>query len=155
MSDYTLSYTGEEVDELLNTVNSNHEIWDTISQVSGDYIVQEGMSGDWTYRKWNNGIVECWMKTVRNTDITYAWGEFYISQYALNSTAYPIEFVDYPIVTASVQGINTDYAVIAVVEGTGDSLTTSPKVYVGRPSGSSVTAFKDYMISVYVIGMWK
>lgn len=57
--------------------------------------------------------------------------------------------------TAGAQGINHDYSVMAVVEGTTTPLTTSPKVYVGRPNGSSVTAFKDYMISVYVVGRWK
>lgn len=25
-----------------------------------DYIVEEGTSGNWTYRKWNSGIVEFW-----------------------------------------------------------------------------------------------
>lgn len=63
--------------------------------------------------------------------------------------------MNYPIVTAGVQGINTDYAVVAVVEGTPASLTTSPKVYVGRPNNSSVTEFRDYMISIYVVGRWK
>lgn len=27
---------------------------------SHDYIVEQGTSGIWTYRKWNSGIVECW-----------------------------------------------------------------------------------------------
>ena len=25
-----------------------------------DYMVEEGTSGIWTYRKWNSGIAECW-----------------------------------------------------------------------------------------------
>lgn len=25
-----------------------------------DYIVEQGTSGNWTYRKWNSGIAECW-----------------------------------------------------------------------------------------------
>lgn len=28
-----------------------------------DYIVEQGTSGIWTYRKWNSGIAECWGKT--------------------------------------------------------------------------------------------
>lgn len=127
---------------------------DSISQTQ-DHIISQGVSGDWSYRKWESGIAECWLKTIRNTDIAYGWGEFNISAYALNSSSYPIEFVDYPIVTAGAQGINHDYSVVAVVEGTKTPLTTSPKVYVGRPNGSSVTAFKDYLISIYVVGRWK
>lgn len=26
----------------------------------GDYVVEQGTSGNWTYRKWNSGIAECW-----------------------------------------------------------------------------------------------
>lgn len=49
MADYTLGYTGAEIDEKLSKV-------DTIA----DYIVETGTSGIWTYRKWNSGIAECW-----------------------------------------------------------------------------------------------
>ena len=28
-----------------------------------DYIVEQGTSGIWTYRKWNSGIAECWGRT--------------------------------------------------------------------------------------------
>lgn len=27
-----------------------------------DYVVEQGTSGIWTYRKWNSGIAECWAK---------------------------------------------------------------------------------------------
>ena len=59
MSDYTLSYTGEEVNGLLNTVNSNHAAWDSISQ-HFDYIINQGTSGIWTFIKYASGIAECW-----------------------------------------------------------------------------------------------
>ena len=154
MSDYTLSYTGEEVNGLLNTVNSNHAAWDSISQTQ-DRIISQGVSGDWSYRKWESGIAECWTKKVVNTDITNAWGQFNLGTNALNSSSYPVEFVDYPIVTAGAQGVNHNYAVISVIESTTNSLTNSPLVYVGRPNNSGVTAFKDYLISIYVVGRWK
>ena len=28
-----------------------------------DYVVEEGTSGEWTYRKWASGIAECWVDT--------------------------------------------------------------------------------------------
>ena len=28
-----------------------------------DYIVEEGTSGGWTYRKWNSGVAEAWRRT--------------------------------------------------------------------------------------------
>lgn len=27
-----------------------------------DWVVEQGTSGIWTYRKWNSGIAECWGK---------------------------------------------------------------------------------------------
>ena len=29
----------------------------------GDYVVEQGASGIWTYRKWYSGIAECWLST--------------------------------------------------------------------------------------------
>ena len=31
-----------------------------------DFVVEQGTQGDWTYRKWNNGLAECW----RNVSVT-------------------------------------------------------------------------------------
>lgn len=31
-----------------------------LEALSVDYVVEEGTSGIWTYRKWNSGIAECW-----------------------------------------------------------------------------------------------
>lgn len=37
-----------------------------------DYVVEQGTSGVWTYRKWNSGLSECW--TTSTLDITgTAW----------------------------------------------------------------------------------
>lgn len=52
-------------------------IWGICLKASGvtpfqaDYIVEQGTSGIWTYRKWNSGIAECWGKTSVESN-TYA-----------------------------------------------------------------------------------
>lgn len=33
---------------------------EVLPNTSVDYIVEQGTSGIWTYRKWNSGIAECW-----------------------------------------------------------------------------------------------
>ena len=51
-----------EVSETAPTEEEN-KIWLqplTTNAGAVDYIVDEGVSGIWTYRKWNNGIAECW-----------------------------------------------------------------------------------------------
>ena len=51
-----------EVSETAPTEEEN-KIWlqpMTTNVGAVDYIVEEGISGIWTYRKWNSGIAECW-----------------------------------------------------------------------------------------------
>ena len=50
------------------TGNSQSQEWtftairigDKFAEPSADYIVEQGTSGIWTYRKWNSGVAECW-----------------------------------------------------------------------------------------------
>lgn len=55
-----------------------------------DYIVEQGTSGIWTYRKWNSGIAECW-GTTRFTDapMTSTWGYGYYSSSVGRSITLP------------------------------------------------------------------
>ena len=51
--------SGSEVENFiagLNTSVGDYVKWSEI----GDFIVEQGTSGIWTYRKWNSGIAECW-----------------------------------------------------------------------------------------------
>lgn len=41
----------------------NHDMTYVKSKDIKDYIVEQGTSGDWTYRKWVSGIAECWKNT--------------------------------------------------------------------------------------------
>ena len=50
----------------------------TNQSIIADYIVEEGTSGIWTYKKWNSGIVECWGgDTFTNLPVTGAVGTLY------------------------------------------------------------------------------
>lgn len=55
-----------------------------------DFIVEQGTSGIWTYRKWNSGIAECWGTTrFTNAPMTSAWGYGYYSSSVGRSIALP------------------------------------------------------------------
>lgn len=46
-----------------------------------DFIVEQGTSGIWTYRKWNSGIAECWgTYEQKNVSVSNAWGAMFESQ---------------------------------------------------------------------------
>ena len=43
----------------LSTTNKDNLV-NAINELSVDYIVEQGTSGIWSYRKWNSGVSECW-----------------------------------------------------------------------------------------------
>ena len=56
------------------TADNLNAIQDELIRVGGsgtlpvaDYVVEQGTSGIWTYRKWNSGIAECWTTSRLNT----------------------------------------------------------------------------------------
>ena len=56
------------------TADNLNAIQDELIRVGGsgtapvaDYVVAQGTSGIWTYRKWNSGIAECWTTSLLNT----------------------------------------------------------------------------------------
>lgn len=42
----------------------------TTSTIMGDYVVETGTSGDWTYEKWNSGKAEAWYMKTSNIDFS-------------------------------------------------------------------------------------
>ena len=48
-----------------------------------DYVVEQGTSGIWTYRKWNSGIAECWGLWTTTSTFPNAYGGAYESASSL------------------------------------------------------------------------
>ena len=62
ISDNVISSTGGSGGTAI-TDSEIDDLWGVISgpgATTKDYIVEEGTSGIWTYRKWASGIAECW-----------------------------------------------------------------------------------------------
>lgn len=121
--------------------------WSNWVRVDGiDGIVSRGKSGDWYYRKWDNGFAECWYEGPELTvDLSAPKGTLYGG--IARNIYLPITFVDIPRVTASWHC--SDYVVFC-----GATLynTTNIGVYLYRYSAvSSTTGY----IGAYVCGHWK
>ena len=152
MSDYTLSYTGEEVNGLLNTVNSNHAAWDSISQVA-DYIVDQGTSGNWTYRKWNSGVAECWGKFDTTATETTAWGSIYQVYPEFGNISYPFEFISVPHENVMVR-MEAMYTAGVEISPINTRTTTKTGKYLAM-RGSSCSSGYGIEYEFYVIGKYK
>lgn len=152
MSEYTLSYTGAEVNELLSTVSDNHDAWDSISQ-SADYIIAQGISNEWTWRKWNSGYAECNCITKIN-GTWYSWGNWYVLNN--NQLNFPFEFMEVPNISLSRVRGGGDYE--SFIDGTsysgGDMIsTTRCQPTIIRPSAGAYNT--DYYVNILVVGYWK
>ena len=72
-----------------------------------DYVVEQGTSGIWTYRKWNSGIAECWGITNSATfSMTTNWGgAYYASGTATTNIYFPSGlFTTTPVVSITRTG---------------------------------------------------
>lgn len=70
-----------------------------------DYVIEEGSTNGWAYRKWASGIAECWGKVDAFSGTQSPYGNMYVSSEitALKDKPYPFEFVETPNVTLGLE----------------------------------------------------
>ena len=112
-----------------------------------DYVVEQGISGIWTYRKWNSGIVECW-----------GYYEETVSHYAtgLGGYGYVTSYIPYP--TDLFIDIPRHFCSVSIGNGFGVyasdvKVSTKDKTRIfalGTASGSQLLKCQ-----LYSIGKWK
>lgn len=95
-----------------------------------------GKSDDWYYRKWDNGVLECWLTRGGTT----------ASNGVLHSSAkFPFEFIDFPSVTASAYVAGDMTSRVGYIGSTKKDLEWYVHGY-----GNNVAS-----IRLFVIGCWK
>lgn len=137
-----LVFAYNDTNNTITIGNSNTSI--AINDISvGDFVVQQGTSGIWTYRKWNSGIAECWgaisikgstttLETTVNLPFTFSTNVYVIN------------------ITPTINGTLVTKVLAANYAGNEGRTTTSFKV-------SHITTSADYNVNyaVNVIGRWK
>lgn len=137
----SLTVTGLTVNDSLNT---NYLF---INNTEIDYIVEQGVSGIWYYRKWNSGIMEIWGKYyLSNVAMTTAWGNMYESS-KITLPSFPFSFIEIPYGQLSWQ----NGTCAAWFEYFQPSITTGGDTFLCRPSSLTGSGYA----SMYVIGKWK
>lgn len=113
---------------------------------NADYIVEQGTSGIWTYRKWASGVAECWgVYNGDNESLTTATAPF--ASYWLKDIAYPFTFIEYPVVSTTAN-IGTGYAIM----GRNYDYKEQVRVLYYSSMGAGTTHIRA---GFYVIGKWK
>lgn len=109
-----------------------------------DYIVEQGTSDGWTYRKWNSGIAECWCNISESFAMTNALGSVYYGQksYSISSLGFNA------IGDIQVTGNCAAYYVTTKVE----SYSTTSLTLTALSSASRTDTIKHF---IKIVGTWK
>ena len=126
------------------------KVGDKYSEPRADYIVEQGTSGIWTYRKWNSGVAECWGDTGIVTLSSYGT-EFGGKGFTTVVTFPTGLFASTPQVTYSAH-INNNWALTGTVVNSNTSTTTFSLYAI---SATSVTTNTPTEWWVSAKGKWK
>lgn len=113
------------------------------------YIEEQGTDGDWTYRKWNDGTSECWLR-VSYTQNGQSWAGG--TEFTGQTYTYPSGlFLTAPAIEATAC---SDPSTIIRIWKYG-SATDTGVVGAFRPDTSYVGSSVTIHYSIHAIGKWK
>ena len=114
-----------------------------------DFVVAEGTSNSWYYRKWNSGKAECWCRVV-TSGFTSGWvahGNNYVKLFEK-----PLPFTGKQLISAQA---STDYYGYATIENTRSSTwLTKFSTNICESMGSEGVD-QEHVITMYWLGTWK
>ena len=120
-----------------------------------DYVVEQGTSGIWTYKKWASGEAELRATFVTTTAyaITTAYGNVYRynEPFTIAFSGVPFSFVDY----------DTDSEIFVTIKGDGMDFSGSARLSSGNAltffwmNPTSYTAMAGSKIQIIIKGRWK
>lgn len=122
---------------------------------AADYVVEQGTSGIWTYKKWASGEAELRATFVTTTAyaITTAYGNVYCynAPFTIAFSGVPFSFVDY----------DTDSEIFVTIKGDGMDFSGSARLSSGNAltffwmNPKSYTAIAGAKIQIIIKGRWK
>lgn len=137
---------------------------DTIIGASADYVVEQGLTGIWNYRKWNSGVAECWADTQVSITSWTPWGNQYQGHFTSQCFSYPSNFFTstpqllvnaYPPATGGlgISGVEIWTSAESQIYHTKDR---TPNLYPLRPDTGGGAPTAAYVIfSMQAKGRWK
>ena len=112
-----------------------------------DYIIEQGTSGIWTYRKWKSGVAECWGIYSGNITSRTANAPY-------NSSVFDIGTVDYPTgFFADIPNVNVNTRIGSFYNLTSYANSYKDNVSISITSNASGT--QTVYAYIYAKGKWK
>ena len=117
-----------------------------LDAIKVDYVVEEGTSGQWIYRKWASGVAECWCIYESAITGSTSWGSVYYT--TIKTVSFPTSlFIERP--SCSITSIGNG------IQGWGTSNRCTKDeidVFLMRPTSASGGTPS---LSLHAIGKWK
>lgn len=131
-------------------LNMKKLITKLLNAIKTDYIVEQGTSGGWTYRKWNSGKYECYrFYNFASYAVNTARGSLYSGAWA--TVAFPSSaFTAAPTVTATLAFSTDAYAMFVQMKS-----ATSTDVTMRLVSSASVSSGSAGYAHIHAVGTWK
>lgn len=120
--------------------------------VKFDYIVEQGTSSGWGYRKWSSGRLEQW-KIISPTFTSWdTFGNAYWYTSNRVEFTFGIPFIEQPVINATINAANfaASWAIPLV-----DSVSTTTFSIISVRPNEGATSANIYYYSIYAIGKWK
>lgn len=112
-----------------------------------DYVVEQGTSGIWTYRKWNSGLAECWANS--NFDFPAGVGSGITGiLLAYVDVALPNIFTETPVAFGNSDWYFSEWLNTYAI----DKSTVNIRIF---GSSNSTSAASTKRVHLFVIGRWK
>lgn len=108
------------------------------------HIVDEGTSGNWTYRKWSDGTAECWEAVSLSSGSFTATGNVYYR--SASGYSFPSSLFN----AAPVVDVNADMGNVGAASAL-NITSSSFAIY----TMSAVSTARAVSFSVYAVGTWK
>lgn len=118
--------------------NSQWYAWDE-RPAPASYVTQEGTSGAWRYRIWNDGKKECWLRTTLQHEIKQASGSLYYSSTV--PYPYPVNFTEKPTMYVGVRSVNNKpiWAIPSTPASGADTIANAYMAFVTTTSTASIS----------------
>lgn len=114
-----------------------------------DFIVEQGVIGNWYCRKWYSGFAECWYKRNADVNVDAKWGTaLYYGTVA--ATYYPFTFAEIPSCQITCE-YGTDNVSLFPATSGNSSTGRTPTVMLCRTDAKLVNVNIQY----YAYGRWK
>lgn len=138
------------------TAENLNAIQDELIRIGGsgtspvvDYVVEQGTSGIWTYRKWNSGLSECFGGLNVSPTSPNSEGSLY---YKSVGVAYPTGlFLEKPYATG---GVAADW-ICGIAQAWSSSTKDKFQGYLWAANSGSMNGNYNFMIKLHVTGRWK